>query len=174
MPKLSKEIAKAVDSAESTGNGFAPLENGVYRVRLGEVKATTARSSGAPMWSWMFETVEAPKGRRLWTNTVLGDTSFWKIAEIFDAFGVSTDTDTDELIGCTVEVDVTQRVIEAGDKKGQMSNNIASVRRDVSEDAITAENATWSGTLAGAKADLASEPPAGRKRVVASGSPADY
>jgi hypothetical protein len=89
------------------------------------------------MWVWVYEILGPKgKGRKQWNNTVLTDKALWKVAESFEAFGVSTDTDTDELIGCTVVLDIAQRMITAGSRNGQIGNDITRVMPDNDEGAI--------------------------------------
>lgn len=127
MAKLPETKAKAADA--STDGGFDPLPDGAYHVRLREVDSTREGPSG-PYWSWEFEVVEEGEfsKRRLWTNTSLSDQALWKLKETFDAFGVPTDTDTDELLGKIVLAVVTQRTIQAGARKGELSNNVDKLR----------------------------------------------
>jgi hypothetical protein len=143
MPRLESKIAGKVNETEV--GSFKALEPGKYRCRLAEVEAKTARSSGKPMWTWKYETIESPSGRTLWTNTVIDDSSFWKIAETFAAFGVPADTDTDELIGCTVLVTVIQREIGAGSRMGEMGNDIQRVEPDEHDEAIVHDEASFDG-----------------------------
>lgn len=124
MPKLPTQAATAAKEAAER-SGFKPIEEGTYEARLTGVKATNAKSSGNPMWVWELEIVEAPyRGRKLWVNTVLTDAAMWKVAEMFNAFGVDTDTDTDEIIGDHCNVDVVQRTIESGARAGQVGNDV--------------------------------------------------
>lgn len=124
MPKLPSAAAtKAKEAAESSG--FTPVEPGTYRLRLTDVKATTAKSSGNPMWVWELESVqEGSRGRKFWVNSVLTDKAMWKVGEMFAAFGAETDADTDELIGEECMADISQRPIEQGARAGQMGNNV--------------------------------------------------
>lgn len=123
MAKLNKELARKVGEVEGTGS-FEPLPAGVYRARLTEVTTKTA-STGNPMWVTVFEVIdEGFKGRKLWNNLVLIEAALWKVREFFDAFGVETDTDTEELLGRTVKLSVIQRVINGGAREGQIGNNV--------------------------------------------------
>ncbi len=121
MPKLNQKQAKAVSDAEGS---FEPIEDGVYHVRLREVEAVTAKS-GNPMWRVEFEVVEEPYvNRRLWTNLVQVDAALFKTNEFFAAFGASPGTDTDELCGQICRAVVSQRTIQEGARKGEVSNQI--------------------------------------------------
>lgn len=145
MPKLNPQLAGGVKEAAAS-SGFTPLEPGTYRARLVEVEAKQAASSGNPMWVWKYEILDDKyKGRFQWNNTVLTDKALWKVAESFSAFGVDTDTDTDELIGCTVKLEVSQRVIQQGARQGQTGDNVDRVLPDDDASAIRHPNSELEG-----------------------------
>lgn len=130
MPKLSAQNAKKVAETETGGRSFEPLPEGKYRVRLTEVESAMTRGdNGAtkkPKWVWKFEVV-APaehEGRWLFEHAVIGDSTLWKLAQIFEAFGVPTDTDTDDLIGETIDVMVGQEIAQRGKLAGKTVNRI--------------------------------------------------
>lgn len=124
MPKLAPEYADQASEAESS---FSPLEEGVYTGRLAGVEAKESRN-GKPMWTWEFDEIENFEGvsqsGRLWVNTVIQDNTMWKLNEMFTAFGYTTDSDTDEMVGERCKLVVSQRLIEAGARKGQTGNNV--------------------------------------------------
>lgn len=123
MPKLSKADAKKVEETE--GGSFEPIPPGVYHVRLLDVEQRGPGPSGAPYWSWSFEVAGGDHSkRRLWNNTSLSEAAAFKLKEAFAAFGVDPDTDTDDLVGKVVKAVVSQRTIQAGDKQGQITNQI--------------------------------------------------
>jgi hypothetical protein len=136
MPKLNPNLASGVKKAAAS-SGFTPMEEGVYRARLTEVVAKNAASSNNPMWVWTYEIIdEKYKSRKQWNNTVLTDAALWKVGESFAAFGVPEDTDTDELLGCTVTLEISQREITQGARKGQIGNNIDRVLPDTDPSAV--------------------------------------
>lgn len=106
MPKLDSNVAAEVEKAESVAS---LIEEGTYEMVLTAVSATdkegnplVGKDSGQPYWNWEFTFPEdAPRysRRKLWRITSLGANSAWLMKEHFDAFGVSPDTDTDDLIG---------------------------------------------------------------------------
>lgn len=148
MPRLPSKAAEAAKAAAES-SGFTAIEEGTYEARLTGVTAKNAKSSGNPMWVWELEIVEAPyRGRKLWVNTVLTDNAMWKVGEMFAAFGVDTDTDTDELVGDHCLVDVVQRVIEGGARAGQTGNDVARAH-PVSGTAPADSAAVPSGSTAG-------------------------
>lgn len=136
MPKLNPNLTNKVKEAASS-SGFGAMDAGTYRARLTEVVAKNAASSGNPMWVWTWEIIEDPyKGRKQWNNTVLTDAALWKVGESFAAFGVPEDTDTDELLGCTAKLVISQRKITQGAREGQMGNNIDQVIPDDDASAV--------------------------------------
>lgn len=128
MPKLPKAVAKRVGEAESTGS-FEALPEGTYIVQLIDVDGSKEGPAG-PYWSWEFDVVSdsdgdtALAGRKLWSNTSLSEKADFKMKEVFEAFGYTTDSDTDEMVGEKIKVSVSQRPIEKGARKGQVGNNI--------------------------------------------------
>jgi hypothetical protein len=109
----------------SASTSFEPIPEGAYHVRLLEVDASREGPAG-PYWSWTFEIVEPGDyvGRRLWNNTSLSPQAAFKMKETFDAFGVPYDTDTDDMCGSVVKAMVSVRTIQAGARKGELSNQI--------------------------------------------------
>jgi hypothetical protein len=123
MAKLPKATAKAAAEAES--GSFEALPAGPYIGKLTAVVTDKEGPSG-PYWVWEFEVVSPDEfaNRKLWANTSLSDKAVWKLKEMFDAFGYTTDSDTDELIGEQVKLMVSQRVIASGTRSGEMGNNV--------------------------------------------------
>lgn len=151
MPKLAKSVAKRVDKAEV--QDFAAFEAGVMVLKLRNVKADKNGEPlvgpAGPYWIWEFEVV-APekrkairvnpktgtlvdddpinvKGRRMWVNTSLAESADWKLKEMFSAFGVTPDTDTDEIVGDMIKAQVTVGIQEKGANAGQPQNNVGKV-----------------------------------------------
>lgn len=124
MPKLDADTAGAVDEASG---GFEPLEAGIYYLRLRDVDGSREGPSG-PYWSWEFDVIQSETDSiaagRLWNNTSLSEAARFKLKETFDAFGVPTDTDTDELVGQCVKAVVSIRTIQQGARKGEQANQI--------------------------------------------------
>lgn len=141
MPKLNPTLASGVKKAAES-SGFTPMDEGRYRARLTEVVAKTAASSGNPMWVWTYEVIgpvaggDQYRGRKQWNNTVLTEAALWKVGESFAAFGVPEDTDTDELLGCTAVLEISQREITQGARAGQTGNNIDRVMPDEDQLAV--------------------------------------
>jgi hypothetical protein len=150
MPTLSKAKQKTVGAVESSGD-FPVLPAGRYLGTLKEVNADkngqplVGRKSGKPYWQWVFSDITSLEDGQVYAghqfvNTSLTDDADWKMKEMFDAFGFTVDSDTDEMIGGQVILHIVQREIEEGDRKGEMGNN---VRRVAPYDAETPGD--WDG-----------------------------
>lgn len=135
MPKLNDDIAKKVEQAE---DGFKPVPEGVYILQLMEDvevrEPQNANKNGekVPYWRWTFEVPKEHEGkeleysgRRFWTNTSLSDAAYFKLKETFAAFGVPTNTDTEELVGRRVKALITVKTIQGGQRKGELGNEIS-------------------------------------------------
>ncbi len=129
MPKLESKVAEQVNSAES---GSALIEEGTYEMVLIAVESTGKDGkplvgAAGPYWKWTLafpEDAERYAKRRQWVNTSLSADSAWKMKEHFDAFGVSADTDTDDLIGKKCLVQIGSRVITQGNMSGETVNTV--------------------------------------------------
>ena len=126
MPKLSSNVAAQVEEAE--GGDFEPIPEGVYTAVLAEEVEAVAGQKGT-YWKWIFKITQEGegKGRKMFLNTSLSEAAHWKLKEVFSAFGVAADTDTDELIGKEVKLHVVQEIAEAGKRKGEMVNQVSQV-----------------------------------------------
>jgi len=122
MAKLNQTQQKKVDSASDS---FEPLPADAYHVRLVDVDATREGPKG-PYWSWEFEVVEPGdyENRKLWNNTSLSKEAAFSFKQTFAAFGVESDTDTDDLCGQVVKAVVSIRTIQEGARKGDQANQI--------------------------------------------------
>ena len=125
MPKLTMAAAMAVDSAEAAG-GFPLLDEGRYAAQLMKVEQKDGKEF--PYWVWEFSNVHDEEGTsyagRLWNNTSLSPKSAGFLKAVFEAFGYTTDSDTDEMVGEFVVVHVIQEVIPTGQRAGQKTNRI--------------------------------------------------
>jgi len=125
MPKLGADVASQVDEAEV--QDFSPLPVGIYPCVLREVEVKEGKK--APYWNWEYEVIPGHEyaGRRFWNVTSLSPKAAFKMKETFEAFGVPTTTDTDELVGSVVNLEVIMRTIQEGDRAGQQANQVAKV-----------------------------------------------
>jgi hypothetical protein len=139
MAKLDKKTQKTVNDAESSG--FTPLEPGAYHAKLRDVDTTREGPKG-PYWSWEYEVIDEPYvGRRLWNNTSLSEAAAFKMKETFEAFGVDTSTDTDEMIGHVIKLLVSVRTIQSGPREGEESNQIDRIK-PADEDVVAANDSS--------------------------------
>lgn len=136
MPKLGKKQAQSV--AEQEVKDFTAIPPGRYVLALREVTVSDKPGeSGAHYWNWEFEVVEPevvrdPEtkedvkvvNRRLWTRTSLADSAEWKLKQVFDAFGYTPDSDTDEMVSEKVVAYVARVPQEKGQRQGQLVNEI--------------------------------------------------
>lgn len=136
MPKLMADVAEKVSNAE---DGFKPVEEGIYTLQLAEDVDVKEGAKG-PYWRWTFvvpEDAEQYAGRKFFTNTSLSEAAFFKLKETFSAFGVPTDTDTEDLVGQRVKAHITIRTIQGGSRAGEPGNEIAKLLPlDVDEETI--------------------------------------
>lgn len=127
MPKLNAGTAKKVEKQEVGEGGLKPLPTGTYPAHL--VSVESKEGGKGPYWKWTFELDDPEPGcfTKQYMNTSLTEASLWKLKEVFSAFGVASNTDTDELCGEHVLLAVVESVISSGPKQGQPSNDIDAV-----------------------------------------------
>lgn len=125
MPKLNKTQAKKAREAE----GLGALDEGTYLGMLNKV--VEKQGQNAPYWEWEFSIVgnaegEEMKGGRLWENTSLSDNALWRLKAMFEAFGVDMDTDTNELLGQYLWLNIGSEIQAEGKGAGQTRNILLS------------------------------------------------
>lgn len=153
MPKLGDELANKVEAAE---DGFKPIDDGIYILQLME-DVKVAEGQKGPYWSWTFEIPkldedgeETPNaGRRFWHNTSLSEAAFFKLKETFSAFGVPTNTDTEDLVGRKVKALISRIIIQQGKRKGEPGNEITNLYPLDYEPGDEAEGGTKIDTVTG-------------------------
>jgi hypothetical protein len=128
MPKLPAKVQENAEKAD-VGGGRAPLEEGVYVLRLHSVDPTGKGPAG-PYWTFEYRVVEGPDGpiggnKRLWDRVSLSDAAAFRVRNLYDSFGFTLDSDTDELIGEHVRAYVIQETIQSGSRAGQIGNTIS-------------------------------------------------
>lgn len=124
MPKLTSDQAQSVEEAES--REFELLDIGTY---LGALNAVTEEPGKEfTYWVWEFVLVGDAEGNdlentaKLWENTSLSPKAAFRLKAMFEAFEVPADTDTDELLGRYVWIDVGQEVQKEGKNQGKLRN----------------------------------------------------
>ena len=125
MPKLNDAMAGEADKAANE-EGPAPIPAGLYIGKLVEVEVSEKDgASGYPYWTWHYQVMdEGYVGKKLRHITSLSPKARFSVGGAFAAFGVPSNTDTDELIGQRVMLNVIQAPIQKGARQGQLSNSI--------------------------------------------------
>lgn len=135
MPKLAKNTAKAVEKAEAAAGSYL-LPEGRYAARLNSV--TEKPGKVAPYWVWEFVDLHDTEGvkrpGKQWNNTSLSDKSLGFLKATFEAFGYTSDSDTDEMVGEWVVLTLIQEPIGAGPKAGQLRNAVQSLSEFVPDE----------------------------------------
>jgi hypothetical protein len=124
VPRLTKQQATAVAKSDAWGS-FAPVSPGIYAAQL--TKVEVREGTEAPYWSWEYQLLDAERNIRAWDNTSLSDKAYGKLKAVFEAYGVDTGTDTDELVGSVMALRLGQRTIQGGNRKGELTNSIEEV-----------------------------------------------
>lgn len=166
MPKLNQGLAQAVGEAEAV-HGFGLIEPGKYVARLAEVRADTT-SAGNPMWVCEFQDIRTLDGQRVpgrqWWNLNLPldpntppanyekgpekwaqaqGLSAGRLKAFFDAFGYTSDSDTEEMIGEEAVITIGVRTIQQGARQGEKANQINDIE-PLSKFGVEATEATSS------------------------------
>lgn len=136
MPKLDKKAQKVVEEAEEWGVGGFLLDEGRYAARLKDV--TVHQGRAGEYWTWEFEHLHNEEGEpqrgRQWHNTSMSPKAAGNLKQVFNAFGYSSDSDTDEMIGEWVVLHLGIEVQEQGKRAGQQVNRIQGLAPFVAED----------------------------------------
>lgn len=151
MPKLAaKDRAKVKKSEAVVGGDFEPISPGKYIGVLEEVEAKLS-GAGNPVWNATFSDLTDLDGESIpgkqWYNLNLptSDTppddydkgaEKWatyqrmcagRLKAFFEAFGFSEDSDTDEMIGERVVLQIGITTIKKGPRTGQQTNSVNAV-----------------------------------------------
>ena len=129
MPKLTKAKAKAVGESETTS--FEPYTPGLYVVVLEEVQAgPELQGPAGPYWKAVcsvestYPDLEHARKGKTFDNLSLSDAADWKMKQFFGAFGMTADTDTDELIGHRAVQRLGITTIQKGPRAGEDSTDV--------------------------------------------------
>lgn len=161
MPKLDGKTAGAVDETEAThGGDFEPIKPGKYLGRLTGVEVRDEKNKyDALQWSAEFdqlrslEDLDSVVPGRQWLNLTLPTTAKphsaytngpekWekyqnmlrgRLKAFFEAFGYTSDSDTDELLGEWAVITVSIKTAQGGKKVGQPVNQVDDIE-EVPED----------------------------------------
>lgn len=155
MPKLAAKDRKKVAKAEAVKGGFEPLPPGKYIAELTGVEARTS-GAGNAYWNAEFSEIQDLEGEtypgRQWYRLMLpidkmpedykpknskkSPEEAWetyqgltagRIKSFFEAFGFSEDSDTDEMIGERVVLQIGIRTIQQGARTGEETNEVNDV-----------------------------------------------
>lgn len=126
MPKLNKSQAAQVEESEAASGGFL-LPEGRYAARLESVEEKEGNEY--PYWVWQFEHLHNEEGveqpGKQWNNTSLSPKSAGFLKASFEAFGYTSDSDTDEMLGEWVVLHLVQEPIARGPRAGELRNSVA-------------------------------------------------
>lgn len=129
MPKLNASTAKKVAAAEAANGGSFLLPEGRYAARLLEVESKQGQKG--EYWTWVLTDLHDTEGTshpgRQWHNTSLSEASFSFLKQVFEAFGYTSDSDTEEMIGEWVTIHLVQEQIARGNRAGEMTNRVRSL-----------------------------------------------
>jgi hypothetical protein len=126
MAKLPQDKAAKAAAEKDNVPEFGPVPPGVYLCRLTNVDPSRSGAAG-PYWVWEATTVGAgtePTGKKFWDNTSLSDQAIGRLGKVFEAFGVTPEADTEDLIGKLVAVEVTRVTQKGGENAGQLKNDV--------------------------------------------------
>lgn len=129
MAKLSKQLAQTAQEKSSDWDGTGTVPPGVYLCKLTNVDTSRSGPAG-PYWTWEYETVgvgDEPKGKKFWDNTSLSEKAIGRLGKVFEAFGATTEADTDDLIGQPIAVEVKIGTIRGGDREGEPRNEVVTL-----------------------------------------------
>lgn len=131
IPKLDTATAKAIHATENTGGGYTVLEEDTYVLKLTKVTvAPKANVNGDHYWVWTFEVVSGETtgakfaGKSIRTNTTIAENVYFVMKQMFDAFGVRPNVDTDTLLGKEIQAYASVRIQERGRNKGKETNDL--------------------------------------------------
>lgn len=149
MPKLNAEMSKSVAEAETSTGEYSLIEPGRYFAVLSNVE--TRDGKYGPQWSAEFHEIVSADGKRQpgrqWynlnvpvdghmpSNYLNGEDKWMKFQEVnrsrlkqfFEAFGYTTDSDTDEMIGNSAVIEIEIRTIQNGPRTGERVNGVKGV-----------------------------------------------
>lgn len=150
MPKLTTDIAGKVAQTDASGpTEYSLIEPGRYFATLSNVEVREGKYG--PQWNCEFHEITTADGKRIpgrqWYNLNLpvdghmhpayqnGEDKWEKFQEVnrsrlkqfFDAFGYTSDSDTDEMVGEKAAIDIEIRTIQNGPRTGEQVNSVKAV-----------------------------------------------
>lgn len=149
MPKLNTAAQEAVNTAEAF-SGYSLIEPGRYLATLAKVEVKDGNHGGM-QWSAEFNEISSldgtRQGGRQWLNlnlpisgaapaSYLNGQEKWekfqavsaaRLKAFFEAFGYTTDSDTDEMVGEQAIIEIEVRTIQNGPRRGEQVNGVKAV-----------------------------------------------
>lgn len=127
MPKIPQDNVDQIERGDAEGGSYRTVE-GYVKAKLVEAEETPEKDSGYAGQDLKFE-VTAPREHRgtpVWEYISYAPNTSWKWRALFDAFGYTPDTDTDELIADEAEVilDCGLELQTKGKNKGKEKTKI--------------------------------------------------
>lgn len=149
MAKLNAKDRKKVNKAEAVKGGFEPLKPGKYTAVLDDVE-TKVSGNGNAYWNCVFTKIqdmdgESKPGKQWYMLMLPADKmpedyekgqekwdqyqslSAGRIKAFFEAFGYDPDTDTDDMIGDRVVLQIGIQTIQQGNRAGEKTNRVNGV-----------------------------------------------
>jgi hypothetical protein len=136
MAVLPKETQEAMRNVDDGGTGeFAALPEGYYLARVDSCRTQESKRQPKPgetIYPYeriTFKVIEptSNKNRLVSENYSFSPAAAFKLRELFDAAELTEDSDTQELKGEVLVIEVEQEEITTGARKGEMGNNVAKV-----------------------------------------------
>jgi|SwirhisoilCB3_FD_contig_31_7952992_length_552_multi_5_in_0_out_0_1 hypothetical protein len=124
MPKLNDATAQKVADAE---DGFKLLDPMIVLGQLKEVEVKPGKKGDYWQWKFVIPEGQPNAGRMFRENTSLSEAAHFRMKAVFNAFGVPTNTDTDDLLGCQVRLVIGQEIIGEGQRMGEATNTIVTL-----------------------------------------------
>jgi hypothetical protein len=103
------------------------VPNGYYLARIESIERSSKPGGSGHHFHTVVWEIESPKEyktRWIWDRVSESPSAAFRFRQMFDATGYTYDSDTDELIGEVAVLEVSQSVIERGDRKGELGNDV--------------------------------------------------
>lgn len=146
MPKLPASTREMLEKGEEPqGAGRGPVDEGFYLCRVVQVDETEVKDSGYAGVDIRFEIVKPEvqgdrkiKGKKIFDYISYGESSGWKMRQLYEALGYTFDSDMQEFVDDEAElvVEVSTYTQTKGKNKNQLRNQVESYL-EADEDGMT-------------------------------------
>ena len=150
MPKLNAKLATTVGNAEATTGSYELIKPGRYAATLSNVEVKDG-NHGMVQWSAEFNEITDTNGSKIpgrqWLNlnvptdgpapaSYVNGPDKWasyqsvsaaRLKSFFEAFGYTSDSDTDEMLGERALIEIEIRTIQNGPRRGEQVNGVKAV-----------------------------------------------